>query len=87
MGDYVITIKLGGVGHLRRQIEAIRDGLTLMVEKLEKVETTYCMDCGTELEFKSQLADSNGRMETMKWCPNCDQVCRFRDTQKVGEKV
>lgn len=60
-------------GHLRRYIEAIRDGLTVMIKQMESVPTMYCETCGCILA----LCEKQMEGALMKWCPNCMDGKRY----------
>lgn len=56
-------------GHLTRYIEAIRDGLTVMIEKMDIVKETYCEKCGCALEMCEKQPTEGDYV--LKWCPKC----------------
>jgi len=63
-----MDLGLKKIGYLPRYLEAIRDGLTVMIEKMDAIRKNYCEKCGSDLFF-SEKQVHEGYIE--KYCPDC----------------
>lgn len=60
-------------GHVRKYLEAMRDGLDVAIRGMEKVRETCCEVCGAELVVEEVLENAVDKM-----CPDCGERYCFR---------
>lgn len=44
-----LHVTLNIQGHFRRQLEAVRDSIDFLINKLDEIPEKYCENCGEEL--------------------------------------
>lgn len=71
--DVVVSMR---TGHIRRQVEILRDILSSL-EELSKVPENYCENCGTELVVLAPIG-----AVAVKECPKCGEGYGFPAIQE-----
>lgn len=63
-------------GHLVRQLEAIRNGLTVIIDEMKDIPNKYCPICGGELTGmgKEPFVKDGKKLAEHKWCNYCQET-------------